>query len=394
MNDSSQKNICPSFEGKCADQKTDSLCLNLEKTDQNTSFSEDTYNSLSMWTSILLLTVLLAVIGKVLDNVLEPLVMSVFLCYLIYPVVQHLRKQGMHVGAAYSTVLTSYALIAWGLVSLISMNIQEFMDHMREYERNLTHYQEIIESLAVSFNISTNENPWTIEAMIQAIPNQTLANVMQGSAVGVFGFVGNLIIVIFFMLFILLEAEWFSTRMELVFGKEKGKRTMKTIQKINSEVERYITLKVLISAVTAILAAFTMFFFGLDFFALLAVLIFLFNFIPYFGSIVATILPGMVGLLQFENQTNTFWMVLIITIIQQFAGNYWEPRLQGRRLDLSPLLILVALGVWGWLWGVVGVILAIPIMVVLRIVFDAYPETRIFATLMGDASVIRNPNKS
>jgi len=124
--------------------------------------------------------------------------------------------------------------------------------------------------------------------------------------------------------------------------------------------------------------------FGVPFVVMWGILTFLFNFIPYLGSLVATLAPLVVCLLEFSDR---LWIVLIVAVllvlIQQVLGVYLEPRLMGRRLGVSPLLILLSLSFWGVLWGVVGMILAVPLLMVFKIVLDNIPETRPLATLMS-----------
>src|SRR5262249_61202019 len=105
------------------------------------------------------------------------------------------------------------------------------------------------------------------------------------------------------------------------------------------------------------------------------VLVFLFNFIPYIGSFVAVSLPIILSFLQYaEEPWKPLLITLLLLLIQRVVDNYIEPRLTGRKLGLSPLIILLSLAFWGWLWGVVGMILAVPLTVIGTIILETLRE--------------------
>jgi predicted PurR-regulated permease PerM len=110
--------------------------------------------------------------------------------------------------------------------------------------------------------------------------------------------------------------------------------------------------------------------FGVDFALLWGFLAFLLNFIPNIGSIVAVILPILIALLQFDSASTALILLVLLMTTQMIMGNVIEPKMMSFSLDLSPLLVLVALIFWGWIWGIWGMILAVPIMSILKIVFE------------------------
>jgi predicted PurR-regulated permease PerM len=115
------------------------------------------------------------------------------------------------------------------------------------------------------------------------------------------------------------------------------------------------------------------------------VLLFLFHFIPYIGSLVAVSLPIALSFLQYADEP---WKPLLITLllllIQWVVDNDIEPRLTGRKLDLSPLIVLLALAFWGWLWGIVGMILGVPLTVIAKIILENIRDTKHLAVLISN----------
>ena len=122
---------------------------------------------------------------------------------------------------------------------------------------------------------------------------------------------------------------------------------------------------------------------GVDFAALWGMLIFLLNFIPTIGSILAVIPPILLSLVQFKGLTPFFIVMSSLISIQIIIGNILEPRLAGKSLNLSPLVILLSLVLWGKIWGIVGMFLCVPITVILNIVLANFESTKSIAIMLS-----------
>jgi predicted PurR-regulated permease PerM len=173
--------------------------------------------------------------------------------------------------------------------------------------------------------------------------------------------------------------------LELAFGNVQGDRIMGIVESINQAISQYIAVKTLVSALAGLLSYAVLALMGVELAASWALLIFLFNYIPYVGSMIACALPIGLSFLQFDDE---LWKPILITVlligIQQGIGSWIEPRMAGQRLHVSPLLIVLSLTFWWTVWGIFGAILAVPLLVILRIVLDNIPETKPIATLMSN----------
>ena len=144
------------------------------------------------------------------------------------------------------------------------------------------------------------------------------------------------------------------------------------------------------SLLTGFLSYIVLLLFGVDFAFLWAFLIFLFNYIPYIGSFVATLLPSIFAVFQFGSFLPFIWIFAGVEAIQVLVGNYIEPRVMGKTLNLSPLVVILALSFWGAIWGILGMLLSVPITSIMVIIMAQFPNTRNIAILLSENADIRN----
>ncbi len=169
----------------------------------------------------------------------------------------------------------------------------------------------------------------------------------------------------------------------LFTGKEKEQQLRKLLQKISDDVRKYVTIKLIASLSTGILSYTFLMIIGVDFAAFWALLIFMLNFIPTIGSIIATIFPALITLVQFDTIGPFFLVAGGLTGIQILIGNFLEPKFTGSTLNLSPTIILLNLSLWGVIWGIPGMFLCVPFLVISMIVFSNVPQTRAIAVLLS-----------
>jgi AI-2 transport protein TqsA len=192
------------------------------------------------------------------------------------------------------------------------------------------------------------------------------------------------ILVIIFVTFLFVERIWFSTKLIGLTGStEKAERVGLVISTIIHRVNRYLLVKTLVSAATGAIIYGVAKLFGLDLALPIAILTFVLNFLPSVGSIIATIMIGLVAYVQIGEPAPAIGAFVVSGIIQFVLGNLIDPMLMGRALRLSSFGIILSLAFWGAVWGVPGMFLSVPIMVALMIVFSEIPATRPLAVLLS-----------
>lgn len=272
--------------------------------------------------------------------------------------------------------LATYIFAFWLIGKMMNSNIQEVINLLPKYQERLSSlYLQALQS----FNI-----PPTIDAysLFQKIDiTKQFTNVVS-SVTSIFSNAG---LIFFYVMFILLEYRYFWEKLQLMF-KDAAKRSnaIQTIDKIKEDIRAYFLIKWLVSFVTASIWYFVMMIFGLDFALFWAMIIFFLNFIPNVWSIIAYSFPVILSLIQFDSIYTTVALLGIFVSIEVLMGNIIEPKFMGNKLNLSPLVILIALGFWGSIWGVVGMLLSVPLMVIINITLSRFDTTRPIAILLSE----------
>ena len=201
---------------------------------------------------------------------------------------------------------------------------------------------------------------------------------------GVTNFAKGLLLVLLYVLFFLIEQGVFGKKMAaLGLPLQESNRLSVVLYEINEAMRTYLGVKTFTSIVTALLSYVVFYAVGVDFALFWAFLVYLFNYVPTIGSITATVLPGLLALVQFPTLTPFLIIIIGVTAINLLVGNIIEPRLMGDNLNISPLVVVLSLILWSMLWGVVGMLLSVPITVAIIIICAQFPTTRPVAVLLS-----------
>jgi AI-2 transport protein TqsA len=196
-------------------------------------------------------------------------------------------------------------------------------------------------------------------------------------------FIGNLLLVLLLLMFMLGEKVPMVTRVALAMSKKRGEELQTIVAAIDSRVQHYLFIKTLMSLVTAVLAAMILLVGRVDFVIFSALLIFFLNYIPTVGSLLGTAFPVLIAFLRYGFCLRLVLITAALMVMGFVMGNVVEPQIMGKNLDLSPIIIVLSLIFWGWLWGVVGMFLAVPITSALKIIFESIPPLKPLAAAMS-----------
>lgn len=327
---------------------------------------------------IALLFVLAAVaIGAVLKttvSIVMPLVIALLLSFVLSPLVEGMRKLGLP--RIVGIILVILLLLGFGFLLglVLYSSVQSLLRSWPLYQRKLiTLFDQLVVALKIPDNFLSRLQ------LTQPISSMVLS--FFGSFVG---FLSSFLMVMIFLLFILLEKPYLRRKMYQAIHAQRTHTVYRILTHINSQVGRYLTVKFLVSLATGVSVGISYGVIGVDFAFIWGVLAFLFNFVPSIGSIVVSAASFLFAIVQFAPD----WHPIVATIasmlvIQTIIGNIIDPKLQGDNLNLSPVIILFSLLFWGWLWGIMGMFLSVPLTVALKIIFENVPGFEFVGVLMG-----------
>jgi AI-2 transport protein TqsA len=319
---------------------------------------------------------------KELAPLLRPLILAVFLAYTIVPVHGALSRR---VSAGMAGPLLAL-LVAAGVLGLAALVYGNLVDLKSELPRLIERARRLTEGLR---DWGRGHLPaWVLEpapeaGRVEAETATRLKALAAGLVNTAAGFLGEALVVGLYLIFLLLEAGRFPERVRAGFRAEQADRVLGVVGSINRAMASYLRAKVLSSLVTALPVVAILWAFGVPFPVMWGVLTFVGNFIPYVGSLVAFVFPVLLAFLELEPAWRPLTVLVLLVLVQFVTNNLVEPRLTAHAVDLSPLAVLVALAFWGLCWGVVGMVLAVPLTVMIKIVFENVALTRPLARLMA-----------
>ncbi len=320
---------------------------------------------------------------KELAVLLRPLLLAVMLCYAVLPMHSRIRRDR-------SEFRTLVIMVGGTLVVTIVMGFLVYgsLASMTEELPRLLKRAQVM--AGGSYNWSkTNLPPWLSGAINDLVRAEAKGAQLLEQAGGIaLKYTADLLIealiVGLYAIFLLLEVKRLRRRVNQGFDGERAKRILTTVQTINDGIANYLKAKVRSSLILATPVTAILFAFDVKFAILWGLLTFFCNFIPYVGSIIACGSPIVFAFLDLP----LVWQPLVVSLLligcHIASASFVEPTLIGKAVGLSPLVILMSLTFWGLCWGLVGMFLAVPLTVALKIVLANIETTRGIAALLGD----------
>lgn len=329
--------------------------------------------------------ILVVYLLKVASSVFIPIVCAMFLYLLFVPLANKLDSR--HVPRVISTIIV--LLILFLILTLIfhvltvvttsvASSLPEYYNRVVELDSQLsTWLNEHFDSEAFKdkslfdvFNIN-----WTgmIASIVSHISNLVLT---IGKSIG---------LIFVYLLFLMIERGSFVKKIMKFYPDEQGRRVSVMTGTIIKEVQRYLVIKTIISLATGICVGLICYFVGYNLYFLAGLMAFAFNYIPSIGSIVVTILITIMSALQFLPNLIPVAIILGgIIITEMVIGNLIDPKVSGDQLNISPFMILLSLAMWGYIWGVIGMLFSVPFVSILRIVSSHVKQLKFMELLLSN----------
>ena len=317
---------------------------------------------------------------KIAASLLVSLLLALFIAILIASPYAWLQQKRIPRALALLIVLSIFFGVVFLVGSLIGSSAQEFSARFPSYQIRL---REMMSGLLGFVGARGINLPDSL-----AIESFDPGKVM-GFAAAVFSGMQNLLangfLIIIMVIFLLLEAptvpdKWRAAHAAL--GADEAEKTLARFRAAADNVNRYMAIKTLTSLLTGVAIALSLWLIGVDYPLLWGVMAFLLNFIPNIGSVIAAIPVALLALVQLGVGACALTAAAYLAV-NTVIGSALEPRLMGRGLGLSTLVVFISLILWGWVLGAVGMLLSVPLTIALKIALDSNQETRWMAIMLG-----------
>jgi predicted PurR-regulated permease PerM len=328
------------------------------------------------------LVALVYVILKEMQSVMLPLIVAVIIAVIFEPFHRWLQTKRVP-GFASIIIIIIIILIISNITSLfVFTSFTSFKEAIPRYQEKFTvmyasfaawlESSEIFKAyFAKSINLSS------------LVTGERVGSIMEGILSGVLGLFGNYVLIMIYVVFLLTEIGSVRDRVRLAFSKENSTRISLIIENIFTDIKKYLVGKTLINLTHAVLVYIILLLFGADFAIVWGFLTFFMAFIPNIGPFFATILPFAAVLIQFDSTGSAIVLLILLVVVGFVMGNIVEPKIFGNTLNLSPFLILASLIFWGYLWGIMGMLLSVPILSMIKITLSKFDSTRPVSILMS-----------
>jgi predicted PurR-regulated permease PerM len=332
-----------------------------------TKTPENKYQRIIAVSLVFIATIMAMVVLRALRAIFIPLAFAIFISFIYAPLNRFLIRFRVWSVVRISLLILIIFLITYILLYLGFTGIARFIEVFPSYQPSLI---EMMETIGEKLRIDADkvhffiENQFSLPGIINSLSINQIVTFFMDNIVMILGYY---ILMIFFSIFFLGEDKNLVKKVFQVLVKDKEKSEV-ILQKIEKQMNIYILSKTFISLSSSITCALTLWALRVDFPVLSGLLIFMFGYIPNIGSIVACSFPILFCLLKFGVSWQLFATIGSLILICSAFGNLLEPKLMGYTFNLSPIMILVVLIVWGWVWGPVGMLLAVPITVIIAII--------------------------
>lgn len=321
---------------------------------------------------------------KTLSSVVLPVIFAVMLSFVLFPIIKKINNK-LKVPWFLSTIIVFiiFFTIFFGISSLILNSLSTIVNQYPKYEKK---FMSIYTVLAENFNFEVDSTKSFIDNVWENLKvREFIQKVAVSLSSGAFAFGKNLLSVVLLAIFLVLEMRITKDKMQVAFKNDKEKFN-KVSHQIAGDTVHFLSIKFFVSLATGILVYIATKIMGMDFPLVWAFISFLMNFIPIFGSIIAVIITTLFSILQFypESIVKPIFIFIYMIGVNFVLGNILEPRIEGKNLGLSPFVILVCLPLWSYIWGFIGMLLAVPMTVIIKIICENIEDLRGIAVILGN----------
>jgi len=319
----------------------------------------------------------------VLSSLLLPLVLAILFALAFQPLVVFFKKRNYPSWLILPSISVLSLLMLFGLLNIMISTTSDIIAHKEFFFSRLAVRLEEIMNV-VSYLTGQKVTYPFVENQISNLYNRGwLSGAIGYVTTSVGSFSGFLVMFSLYYIFLLSGLSDYKRYLRYVTAEGSDSPVMQNIEKIQKSINRYILMKTLINLISATIITVICLLFGIKFAFFWGLLAFILNFIPNFGSIFSIAMPLLMSIIQFDSTRTILILLLVLIAIQFSIGNFIEPRIIGNSLRLNTVTVLFGLAFWGYIWGIAGMMLSIPLMVIIKLTLEHSPSLSAISRIMG-----------
>ena len=319
---------------------------------------------------------------KELQSILIPFFIALVISFLFDPLYEWFKKKGFPGWAAIVTVMIIILIVSNISNVFIFTAINTFTNEFPKYVHKFEGFEATIMNSLNSLGISNEEIKKSF-SISQYFSGEKLTGMISDTISSITGIFTNYILILIYVIFLLTEFGSIQRRILKAFSREKSRKIQDILSDIFIDLRRYIVGKTLINLSHALLITIIFLLFGLDFAIIWGLLTFFMTYIPNIGAFISIVLPFITALAQYDNLVVPIVLLLIMGSVAYLVGDMVEPKVLGDKLNLSPIMLIFSLVFWGYIWGIVGMLLSVPIMSMIKIILSKFESTEPLSILMS-----------
>ena len=335
---------------------------------------DNSFDIHKLWISLAAFVIVVAGV-KAASAIVIPFLLAIFIATVSAPAIFWLEKLKFPRILAILSVLSFVVVVILGFGYILSSSVDSFLSNTPQYTAKIKEIVGSMQGLLDKFGITIAKSD--LETIFDP---SGLLNFAGGFLKSFSNVLSKSFIIFLGVTFMLFETSSLRTKMYLLSKKDESKENPFEIfsQKLNS----YLAIKTVISLITGVVVTIGLTVIGVDFALLLGVIVFFLNYIPSIGSVIAAVPAVLVALVGLD-MSSVMWVIALYLAVNIVMGNVIEPRYMGKGLGLSVVVIFFSLIFWGWVLGSVGMFLAIPLSMTIKIAFESHPSTQKIAMLLS-----------
>ena len=336
---------------------------------------------------IFIATILLFAVLKITASVVIPVIIAIMFSFVLLPIVRGMNK--IHLPWIFNVVIVTILFVV-AIAVLGTLVFASLRTILSEYSKYESKFLSIYKFFANRFNLGFDADKSFFYNLQSALGEQfnigiMIRRMLFSLSANMVSIVRSILVIVLMFIFLLVEMHVTGEKLKEAFEGRMKNRLFEIVKRIMIQVVRFVSIKFFISLATGVLVYASAKVVDLDFAIVWGFFAFVLNFIPNFGSIVSVAATSVFALLQFfPHPAPVVFIVAGTTTVNLVLGNFVEPRIEGHNLGISPFVILVMLSLWGWMWGFVGMILAVPLTVIIKIICENIPLLHPVAILLGN----------